>query len=87
MKIKFEGEIETEVELPVVFKAFKQFMTENLQNYKFSMSGDKETIRDKQDKPKVETPKEEEYVKIANARIKPFKEQTKLNTSALSERK
>ena len=46
MIIKFKGEIETEVELEVIFEAFKKFAIENFHNYRFYVSNDKETISD-----------------------------------------
>ena len=74
MKIKFEGNIETEVELDVVFKGFKQFMAENLQKYSFSMSNDKETLKDSFSRKEYEEMKKIEKAKAKEKEIKETKQ-------------
>lgn len=59
MIITFSGKVCTETaEEQEVFKAMKEFMNDNFQDYDFSVSGKKETLRHEYHKSEEE-PKEE----------------------------
>ncbi len=47
MTITFNGKITTEEDEERVFKAFKEFMINNFQNFEFAVSGKTTTLRHK----------------------------------------